>query len=59
MTNLNGAPVSIARIYFESMASKDVDKIMAVVADDIVCDSPVGRLAGAPAFRGFQKVSPG
>jgi ketosteroid isomerase-like protein len=55
MDNVNHTPLSIARTYFESMASKDVEKLMALVADDIVCDSPVGRLAGAPAFRGFQE----
>ncbi len=55
MVTTNGAPLAIARAYFEAMASKDVEKLMSLVTEDIVCNSPVGRLAGAPAFRGFQE----
>jgi hypothetical protein len=55
MANVNGAALSIARAYFDAMRNRDVGKIMTPVTDDVTCDSPVGRLAGAPAFRGFQE----
>jgi hypothetical protein len=43
-TNTNA--LTIAKTYIDGMAAKDVDKLMSVVADDIVCKSPSvnGRL---------------
>jgi ketosteroid isomerase-like protein len=55
MTETNGKALTIARTYFDAMANKDVDKMMSVSADDIVCRSPVGQTQGAAAFRGFQE----
>lgn len=54
MTGTHGKALTIARTYFDAMANKDVDGIMSVAADDVVCTSPVGKLTGAQAFRGFQ-----
>jgi hypothetical protein len=51
---MNGKALKVARTYFDAMAGKDVDKIMSISADDLVCNSPVGQLQGAQAFRGFQ-----
>jgi ketosteroid isomerase-like protein len=34
--------------------SHDLDMAMSYIADDIVCDTPAGRLEGAEAYRGFQ-----
>ncbi len=55
MPNTNPAPVSIARAYFEAMASKNVEGILAVCDDNITCDSPLGKLEGIQHFRGFQE----
>jgi ketosteroid isomerase-like protein len=42
-----------ALAYFRAWTSHDFEGAMRYVADDIVCDAPAGRLAGAEAFRGF------
>lgn len=55
MTGTNGAALTVARTYFDAMARKDVDKIMSISADKVVCNSPLGKLEGVPAFRGFQE----
>lgn len=46
--------LQIARIYVEAMARKDVDTMMSIAADDVVCTSPLGELTGSERFRGFQ-----
>ncbi|MBR1163350.1 nuclear transport factor 2 family protein [Bradyrhizobium elkanii] len=53
MTEHDGKALTIARIYVEAIANRDVDTIISVSADDIVCTSPRGRLTGTQAFRGF------
>jgi hypothetical protein len=55
MADDKGKALMIARTYFDAMAHKQVDKIISVSAADVVCTSPVGRLHGAQAFRGFQE----
>ncbi len=55
MTDKRGKAVTVVRGYFDAMASKNVKGIMAVTADKIVCDSPVGQLSGIQAYRGFQE----
>jgi ketosteroid isomerase-like protein len=55
MTETTGKALSVAKIYVEAIASKDVNKLMSVSAEDIICMSPLGQIAGAPAFRGFQE----
>jgi len=42
-----------ALAYYEAWTSHDLDKAMSYIADDIVLDSPAGRLEGAEAYRGF------
>ncbi|MDP1383366.1 nuclear transport factor 2 family protein [Priestia megaterium] len=54
-TNETNSALKIARTYFEAMANQDVEGIMALAADDIVCDSPAGHLEGTQSFRGFQE----
>jgi len=44
LKNSNGA-LKIAQTYFEAMAGQNVDKIMTLVSEDIICNSPVGQLA--------------
>jgi ketosteroid isomerase-like protein len=55
MTGTNGKALAIAQAYFDAMANKDVDKIAAISAEDVICISPVGELQGVQAFRGFQE----
>jgi ketosteroid isomerase-like protein len=45
--------LTIALDYHTKWAAKDVDACLALVADDVVCEAPAGRLQGAEAFRGF------
>lgn len=54
MTGTNDKALTVARAYFDAMARKDVDAIVALSADDVVCISPVGRLGGVQAFSDFQ-----
>ena len=44
--------LATARIYVEAIANKDIERIISISADDIVCTSPIGRIAGTQAFRG-------
>ena len=55
MTDTTAKAVTIARAYFEAMAAKNVDGIMALTASTIRSDSPIGQLSGIQAFRGFQE----
>jgi len=54
-TNETNGALKVARAYFEAMANRDVEKIMALATDDITCDSPAGHLEGIESFRGFQE----
>ncbi len=47
------APLEVALAYYEAWTSKDIDRAMAYIADDIVCEAPPGRIEGAEAYRGF------
>ncbi|HEY2297883.1 MAG TPA: nuclear transport factor 2 family protein [Jatrophihabitans sp.] len=49
----NALRVSLA--YYRAWTAKDFDAAMAFIADDIVCDTPAGRIAGAEALRGFME----
>lgn len=55
MAEYNATAATIVRAYGEAMANKDVETIMKIAADDIVCVSPIGKTTGAAAFRGFQE----
>ncbi|GGA30310.1 nuclear transport factor 2 family protein [Dyella nitratireducens] len=54
MTNTNGTALEIARTYVEAIANKDVDTIVSISADDVVCTSPLGQTTGIERFRAFQ-----
>ncbi|WWL67681.1 nuclear transport factor 2 family protein [Burkholderia pseudomallei] len=54
MTNTNGKALEIARTYVEAMANRDVDTILAISAEDVVCTSPIGQTTGLEHFRAFQ-----
>lgn len=51
----SGRPAALetALAYYEAWSTKDIDKTMSHVADDIVCDAPSGRIVGAAAYREF------
>ncbi|ARM92416.1 NTF2 domain-containing protein (plasmid) [Rhizobium sp. CIAT894] len=55
MAAANGRALALAHTYFDAMTSKDIDTIASIVAEDVVCTSPLGELQGAQAFRGFQE----
>ncbi|UGY14885.1 nuclear transport factor 2 family protein [Bradyrhizobium septentrionale] len=55
MTEHDGKTLAIARAYVEAIANKDVDTIISISTDDVVCNSPRGRLTGTQAFRGFHE----
>ena len=48
-----GRALQIALAYHEAWSSKDMDRAMTYIADDIVCDAPAGRIEGAEAYRAF------
>jgi hypothetical protein len=43
--------VSLA--YYRAWTSKDLERAMTYIADDVVCDAPAGRIVGAAAYRDF------
>ncbi|MFL6128530.1 MAG: nuclear transport factor 2 family protein [Mycobacteriales bacterium] len=45
--------LTVALAYFDAWSGGDLDRAMAYVAPDIVCDAPAGRIEGAPAYRAF------
>lgn len=50
---MTGAALDVALSYYDAWTSKDFDRAMTYVADDIVCDAPAGRVEGAAAYREF------
>jgi len=53
MTDTTSPALRTALAYYQAWTSHDLDKAMSYIADDIVLDSPGGRLEGADAYRGF------
>lgn len=54
MTKAAGKAQEIARTYVNAMANRDVDAIVSITADDVVCTSPIGQTTGIERFRSFQ-----
>lgn len=52
MTEKNPA-LRIALAYHEAWTTRDLDRAMSYIADDVVCDAPAGRIEGAEAYRAF------
>jgi ketosteroid isomerase-like protein len=46
-------PLETALAYHRAWSGHDLDRAMAYIADDIVCDAPAGRIEGAEAYRAF------
>lgn len=53
MTEIRNQALQTALEYYGAWNDKDLDRVMAVIADDIVCESPGGRIEGASAYREF------
>lgn len=53
MTETASPALRTALAYYQAWTGHDLDQAMSFIADDIVCDAPPGRLAGAAAYRGF------
>jgi hypothetical protein len=45
--------LKVALAYHEAWKSRNLERAMSYIADDIVCDAPAGRLEGADAYRAF------
>ncbi len=54
MSTNGSKALQVAKTYVEAIASKSVDTIISVSADDVVCTSPIGRITGTQKFREFQ-----
>src|ERR1700675_3996881 len=54
MTETSSPALRTWLAYYQAWTSHDLDTAMSYIADDIVCDTPAGRLEGAEAYRGFQ-----
>lgn len=53
MTETNRKALAIAQTYVNAIANKNVDAIIAVAADGVVCTSPIGCITGTQKFREF------
>lgn len=45
--------LQVALAYHRAWTGGDLDVAMALVADDVVCDAPAGRIDGVRAYREF------
>lgn len=50
---MSNSALDTARAYFDAWTSKDLDRAMGFIAEDVVCDAPAGRIEGAAAYRDF------
>ena len=53
MTHINSKALEIARTYINAIASKDVETIISISTDEVVCTSPIGQTIGLERFRAF------
>jgi ketosteroid isomerase-like protein len=53
MTNLASPALEVALAYYDAWTSRDLERAMSHIADDIVCEAPAGRIEGADAYRAF------
>lgn len=53
MTAITGAAQTIAGEYVRAWTSGDAEKALSLVADDVVCDAPSGRIEGIDGYRRF------
>jgi ketosteroid isomerase-like protein len=53
LTETPSRALQVALAYYEAWTSKDVDRAMTYISDDVVCDAPTGRIEGIDAYRAF------
>lgn len=53
MNDTTSPALQVALAYYEAWTSKDLDRAMSYISEDIVCEAPAGRIEGAEAYRGF------
>ena len=53
MTANPSPALQVALTYYQAWTSKDIDRAMTYIAEDIVCDAPAGRIEGRDAYRAF------
>lgn len=50
---MTGSALQIALAHHRAWAGKDLDTAMSLLAEDVVCDAPAGRIVGRRAYREF------
>ncbi|MEW1836984.1 nuclear transport factor 2 family protein [Nonomuraea angiospora] len=53
MTGTNGLAQQVAEEFVRAWTSKDIDKALSLLADDVVCEAPTGTFEGVEGYRGF------
>jgi ketosteroid isomerase-like protein len=53
VTENRSKALQVALAYYEAWTSKDLERAMTYVAEDVVCDAPAGRIEGVQAYRAF------
>jgi len=53
MREATSPALKVALAFHEAWASKDLDRALSYLAEDIVCDAPAGRMEGIAAYREF------
>ena len=53
MSDTTSPALQTALAYYQAWTSHDLEKAMSYIANDVVCDTPAGRLEGAEAYRAF------
>lgn len=53
MTHEQSPALQVALAYYDAWTSKDLERAMRYIDDEIVCDAPAGRIEGAAAYREF------
>ena len=53
MTDQPSPALEVALAYYEAWTSKDFERAMRYVSDEIVCEAPAGHIEGIAAYREF------
>jgi ketosteroid isomerase-like protein len=53
MSDTTSPALQVALAYYEAWTSKDLERAMSYISEDIVCEAPAGRIEGAEAYRAF------
>lgn len=53
MTTTTGSAQKIADDFVRAWTSHDVEKALSLLADDVVCEAPSGRIEGVDGYREF------